>query len=200
MRRTRNTVCLPGINKELKQIAAPCYACQKKRPRNQKEPLQKHEEGKITWEKLGLDFFEFGDRHYLIIVDYFSNFIEVKHMTSTTASHTIGTLKQQYRIPKLIISDNRPQFTAEKFKEFTKRWNIVHNTSSSGHPQSNSKAESVVKTIKYLMKRFWNAETDPYEGLKNTPRQGVGHSPEQIMFRRSSRTLLLSKAAACNIY
>ncbi|KAK3780772.1 hypothetical protein RRG08_001877 [Elysia crispata] len=194
MRRTRNTVCLPGLNKELKQIAAPCYACQKTRPRNQKEPLQQHEEGKVTWEKLRLDFFEFGDRHYLIIVDYFSNFNEVKHMTSTTASHTIGTLKQQYGILKFIISDNRPQFTAEKFKEFTTRWNIVHNTSSSGHPQSNSKAGSVVKIIKYLMKRFWNAGTDPYEGLKNTPRQGVGHSSEQITFGRSSQLLLQSKA------
>ena len=111
MGRTRNTVYWPGINKDLKQIAASCDACQKTRPRNQKEPLKQHEEGQIAWEKMGLDFFlKLRDRHYLIIVDYFSNFIKVEHLTSTTTSHTIiRKLKQQfvrYVIPKLIISDN----------------------------------------------------------------------------------------------
>ena len=57
MGRTRNTVYWPGINKDLKQIAASCDACQKTRPRNQKEPLKQHEEGQIAWEKMGLDFF-----------------------------------------------------------------------------------------------------------------------------------------------
>ena len=199
MRRTRNTECWPGIKKELKQIAASCDACQKTRPRNQKEPLKQHEEGHIVWEKLGLDFFEFRDRHYLIKVDYFSNFIEVEHMICTT-SNTIVKLKQQfarYGIPKLIIPDSGPQFTAEKFKEFTKQWNIVHNTSSPGHLHSNGKAESAVKTIKCLMKRTLSAGTYLFEGLlelRNTPRQDVGHSSAQIMFGRPTRSLLPSKA------
>ncbi|KAK3780770.1 hypothetical protein RRG08_001875 [Elysia crispata] len=40
-------------------------------------------------------------------------------------------------------------------------------------------------------------QQDPYEGLRNTLRQDVGHSPAQIMFGRSTRSLLLSKA--CNM-
>ncbi|GFS01193.1 Pol polyprotein [Elysia marginata] len=117
MRRARNTVFWPGINNELRQMAASCDACQRSKPKNQKEPLHQHDEGKTPWEKVGLDFCEFGDRQYLIVVDYFSNFIEVEHMTSTTTTHTISKLKQlfaRYRIPKTIVSDNGTQFTARK--------------------------------------------------------------------------------------
>ncbi|GFS21254.1 Pol polyprotein [Elysia marginata] len=199
MRRARNIVFWPGINNELRQMAASCDACQRSKPKNQKEPLHQHDEGKTPSEKVGLDFCEFGDRQYLIVVDYFSNFIEVEHMTSTATAHTISKLKQlfaRYGIPKTIVSDNGPQFTAEKFQQFAKRWNILHKTSSPGHPQSNGRAEAAVKIIKTLMKRATNAETDPYEGLlelRNTPRQDVGLSPAQIMFGRSTRSMLPSR-------
>ncbi|GFR91029.1 Pol polyprotein [Elysia marginata] len=180
-------------------MAASCDACQRSKPKNQKEPLHQHDEGNTPWEKVGLDFCEFGNRQYLIVVDYFSNFIEVEHMTSTTTAHTISKLKQlfaRYGIPKTIVSDNGPQFTAEKFQQFAKRWNILHKTSSPGHPQANGKAEAAVKIIKMLMKRATNAETDPYKALlelRNTPRQDVGLSPAQIMFGRSRRSMLPSR-------
>ncbi|RUS90003.1 hypothetical protein EGW08_002270 [Elysia chlorotica] len=197
-RRARETVYWPGINRDLKQLAESCDACQINKPSNQKEPLKQHEEGNRPWQKVGLDFFEIGGRQYLLIVDYFSGFIEVEHMQLTTTTHTVLKLKQQFArfgIPNMIISDNGPQFSSGKFKEFTEKWNIIHKTSSPGNPRSNGKAEAAVKVIKSMMKRAANAETDPYEGLlelRNTPKQETGLSPAQIMFGRKTRSLLPS--------
>lgn len=198
IRRARQTVYWPGIDKELKQIADGCDACQRHKPLNRKEPLQQHDEGNAPWQKIGIDFFEFEDRQYLIIVDYYSNFIEVENMQSTKTTQVINKLKQQfarYGVPQEIVSDNGPQFSSETFSKFTEDWDILHKTSSPGHPQSNGKAEAGVKAIKRLMKRAHDAHSDPYKGLlemRNTPRQDTGMSPAQLVFNRQTRSLVPS--------
>lgn len=205
VRRARDTVYWPGLNAELKQIVDTCDACQKHKPQNRREPLIQHDEGKYPWEKVGIDFMEFQSKTYMIYVDYFSNFIEVDNMTTTTTSQVILKLKQQfarYGIPKVIITDCGPQFTAAHFGEFMQKWNIVHKTSSPGHHQSNGKAESAVKTIKRLMKKSIHAESDPYQGLleiRNTPRQDINVSPAQLVFGRQTRSFLPANNKMTNI-
>ena len=56
---------------------ANCATCNKFKPANQREPLIPHEIPDRPWAKLGGDLFEFGNKVYLIIVDYFSKFPEV---------------------------------------------------------------------------------------------------------------------------
>ena len=51
--------------------------------------------------------------------DYFSNFVEVDHLRSTTSGAVIKHLKAHFarhRIPEVVISDNGPQLSAEEFK------------------------------------------------------------------------------------
>ena len=102
-----------------KQLADLCETCQERKPRNTQEPLKQHNKGDGLWQKIGLDFFEIVGKHYLIVVDYYSYFIEIDLLTRETSPLTITLLKKhftQYGIPRVIVLDGGPQFTSQEFK------------------------------------------------------------------------------------
>jgi len=45
------------------------------------------------WEKVAADLFELKQATYLLVVDYYSRFVEVQKLTSTTSSGVIAHLK-----------------------------------------------------------------------------------------------------------
>ena len=45
------------------------------------------------WKVLGTDLFELKGDHYLLISDYFSRYLEVVRLTTTTSSSVIRALK-----------------------------------------------------------------------------------------------------------
>jgi len=57
-------------------------------------------------------------------------------------------------VPGVSWSDNSPQFTAKEFQSFARQWGFPHQTSMPRYPQSNGKAEAVVKS----MKKSWNGK------------------------------------------
>jgi len=55
----------------------------KYRNNNSKEPLIPHDIPQIPWFKLRTDIFHFNNKiYYLLVVDYYSKFIEIAHLTS----------------------------------------------------------------------------------------------------------------------
>ena len=128
IRRARDTIFWLSINREIRQIADNCLACQKRLPSNPKEPLLQHAEGNHPWEKVGIDLCEYQGKAYLVTVDYFSNFFEVDVMTSTTAKQMITCLKRhfaRYGIPKCIVSDFGPQMMSNEFRDKVVRDKVV---------------------------------------------------------------------------
>ena len=197
-RRARGIVFWPGMAHDIKQLADSCETCQEMKPRNTQEPLKQHNEGDGPWQKIGLDFFEIAGKHYLIVVDYYSNFIEIDLLTSQTSTRTITLLKKhfaRYGIPRVIVSDGGPQFTSQEFNSFMTSWGISHHTSSPMHQRANGKAESAVKIMKSLLIKTYKDGGDPYEAIlkqRNTPRQDTALSPAQMIFNGKTRSFLPS--------
>ena len=193
LRRARELVYWPGMNNEIQQLAESCDICQSQSPRQCQEPMIPHSRGDIPWQKVGADLFSIQGRHYLVTVDYLSNFWEIDFMTSLTTSAIIMKMKQhfaRYGIPQILVSDNA-QFASAEFRAFTNDYNIQHDTSSPGHSRSNGKAESAVKAAKKLVKKCAEEGSDPYKAmleLRNTPMQGVNLSPAQILMQRKTRS------------
>ena len=102
-----------------RQVAENCETCQLHKPRNQKETLRQHEEGETPWSKTGVDLFEIKGRNYLVTVDYYSNFLEVDYLSTTTTKQVITKLKghfARYGIPLQMVTDSGPQFLSQEFR------------------------------------------------------------------------------------
>ncbi|XP_052285339.1 uncharacterized protein K02A2.6-like [Dreissena polymorpha] len=194
IRRARDKIFWIGIKSQIKQLARSCETCEQNRPRNQKQPMKQHSDGKHPWDKVGTDLFQIENKTYLLVIDYFTNYIELDLLTTTTSKQVIKKLKKQFSrfgIPRQIISDGGPQYSSAEFKEFAKSWQIQHHITSPNHPNSNGKAEAGVKIAKRMMLKCLETRSDPYEALlelRNTPRADTGLSPQEMMFSRQART------------
>ena len=165
-----------------------CTVCRKslqQRP----QPLLNSELPQLPWQKLGTDLFEWRHKHYLIVIDYYSRYVEIALLTSTTADEVIKHTKSifaRHGIPELLVSDNGPQYSSSLFAEFAKAYEFKHVTSSPYHPQANGEAERAVGTVKRLLQK----NEDPYLALlayRTTPLR-CGFSPSQLLMGRNLRT------------
>ena len=128
-------------------------------------------------------------KNYLVVVDYYSKYIETALLPNNTAGTVIRHLKSIFArdgIPEELISDNTP-FNSKEFHEFAKEWGFRQATSSPAYVQSNGMSETTVQTIKRILKKA----DDPYIGLmeyRNTPVTGMTYSPSQLLMSRITRT------------
>ena len=198
LRRAREHVYWPGMNKELKAWIRTCEACREYELTPCKETLMSHEIPGGAWEKIGADLFTYNDKEYFVTICYKSNFWELDPLTDTKSSTVIKRLKShlaRYGIPRQLVTDNGPQFTSREFKSFTKTWGIEHTTISPHHSQANGKVESAVKTAKRMFRKTSKSGEDQYLALlniRNTPTQGVASSPAQRLLGKRTRSLLPS--------
>ena len=113
LRRAREHVFWPGMNKEVKEWIQTCEACREFEQTPCKETLICHEIPNSPWQKIATDLFTFKNKEYLVTVCYRSNFWEVDRLYNTKSSTVIKKLKAhlaRYGIPKQLVTDNGPQF------------------------------------------------------------------------------------------
>ena len=197
LRRAREVVYWPDMNRELEEFISKCETCNTFQPAQQKEPLICHDVPKRPWEKVGCDIFTCNNRDYLCTVDYYSDYFEIDELHKTkTGTAVIGKLKKRFAahgIPDTFHSDNGPPLNSNEFSAFAAMYEFEHVTSSPEYPQSNGKVENAVKTSKNLMKKAARTNSDFKLVLldwRNTPTEGIQSSPAQRMFGRRTRTLL----------
>ena len=196
LQKARDLVFWPSMNSEIKEAVIKCSVCAEYQAKNPKQPMQSHSIPDRPWSKVGTDLFSLHSNDYIVLVDYYSDFIEVSQLDDTTTATVCDFLKEQFSrhgIPDTLVSDNGSQFTSREFTEFSKEWEFKHVTSSPYHPRSNGKAESAVKIVKNIFKKAISDDKDPWLALldyRNTPTEGVNSSPAQRLFSRRTRTLL----------
>ena len=186
--RARQSVWWPGINKQLEDLVDNCEECCKHRYQPA-EPMIPSTLPDYPWQSIATDIFCWKKSTYLLAVDYFSRFIEIAKLSTTTSQDVINHLKSMFArhgIPEVVRSDNGPQYSSESFAQFAQNYGFVHVTSSPKYPQSNGAAERAVRTVKSpLMKN-----SDPYEALmayRTTPLEN-GYSPAELLMGRKVRT------------
>uniref|UniRef100_A0A1A7X3E1 Gypsy retrotransposon integrase-like protein 1 n=1 Tax=Iconisemion striatum TaxID=60296 RepID=A0A1A7X3E1_9TELE len=182
--RARESVWWPGLSGEINDLVKNCTTCIKERP-NPVEPLMPSEFPERPWEKVGADLFTFNNCSYLLLVDYYSRYVEIAKLTPTRSEDVIVHLKSifsRHGIPELFYSDNGPQFSSQQFRDFASTYGFRHVTSSPRFAQSNGEAERHVQTVKQLLKKA----SDPYLALlayRATPLAN-GYSPGQLLMGR----------------
>ena len=154
LRRARESMYWPRMSSDMKDYISRCDVCLAYRNAPQRETLVQHEITARPWAKVGADLCDFRGRTLLVVCDYFSGFIEVERLQTTTTvavSKALKALFARYGVPDILVTDNGPQFSSAEFVGFAKRWGFQHTTSSPHYPQSNGRAENAVKTVKRLL-------------------------------------------------
>ena len=183
----------PHVSKDIQDRVAACGHCLEKRPSQAREPVLPLSLPNRPFQKVGEDLCEFRGLQYLVIVDYYSRYIDLAHLPNITSSTMVNKMKNSFAhrgIPETVISDNGTQFTPAECKTFSVDWNCQHVTSSPHYPQSNGEAERAVKTAKELLK-----QDDIFLALltyRSTPVPDLGASPAELAFGRRLRTTLPS--------
>nr|XP_054749950.1 uncharacterized protein K02A2.6-like [Lytechinus pictus] len=153
--RARESVWWPGLSTSLEEMISNCTTCAIHRQQVH-EPLMTSSFPSRPWERLGMDLFEHKGKTFLIVVDYYSRWIEIKQLQGQTTAAVISSLKEIFAthgIPDLVVTDNGPQFANENFRKLAEEYGFVHTTSSPRYPQANGEAERGVRTVKALLKK-----------------------------------------------
>ncbi|XP_052819930.1 uncharacterized protein K02A2.6-like [Mya arenaria] len=195
LRRARDVMFWPGISADITNLVLKCNTCIKHRNSNPKEPLIPLEIPDYPWQIIGTDLFTWENRNYLLIVDYYSRYFEVKelpNMKSTTVINRMKGIMARWGISEKVISDGGPCYISQEFADFAKEWDFNHQTISPYHSQSNGLAEKYVSVCKKLLTKAKDAGRDPFIGIleyRTTPLES-GYSPAQLNMGRQLRSIL----------
>lgn len=192
-RQARETLYWPDMQAEIKDFVSACTTCNEYAHNQQKETMLSHELPTRPWQIVSMDLFSHGRKDYLLIVDHYSNFWEIKLLPDLAAETVIRRCKAQFarhRQPDKVIMDNSPQF-ASQFTRFAPEWEFEHVTSSPRHPKANGKAELAVKIAKNLLRKASRDSTNPWKAIlhwRDTPTEHMDSSPAQRLMSRQLKT------------
>ena len=185
------TVWWPTISSDIVSYIDRCNFCQIHRRKNKAEPMKASNLPQRPWQKLGADLFELEGKMYLVIIDYFSRWIEVeflKRSVSETVVKKMLSIFARFGVPDIIRTDGGPQFSCRYFRNFTDKYDIEHQITDPYMSQVNGSAERAVQVAKRLMRT-----SDPADALmayRSTPVDVTGVSPAELLLGRKIKTQL----------
>ncbi len=188
--RAKQSIWWIGLSTALENIVKSCQKCIENTS-DHAEPLLPSEFPSRPFQRVATDLFELNGQPYLLVVDYFSRFIEIAKLSSLGSNAVISHLKSimaRHGIVEILVSDNGPCYCSAEFKKFALTYGFKHITSSPRYPQSNGLAERAVQTIKHMLKKA----DDPYLALlayRTTPLHN-GFSPSELLMGRKLQTTI----------
>nr|CAI5851190.1 unnamed protein product [Callosobruchus analis] len=192
--RARQIFYWPGMSSDVEQFIYKCEVCQTNRRSQQKETLVPHEMPSRPWQYIFSDFFEFQSKNFILLIDSYSNWIEVEQTKSKTAEEVINFCKnkfKQFGVPEIFFADNVP-FNSSKFREFARKYNFEVRFSSPHYHQSNGLAERYVGIVKNMLKKCTTLKDLPVFIMEYhaTPLPNMKYSPSQLFLNRLLKTKL----------
>lgn len=197
-KRIRTKVWWPKIDLEVEKVVKSCKSCLLVSSNNEPHPMKRRELPQNPWVDIAMDFCEItSHEHLLVVVDYYSRYVEIEFMNKTTAKDTVNVLLKIFNrlgFPVSVSSDNGPQFISHEFQDFLKMYNIKWFPSIEYWPQQNGEVErqnrSIVKRAKISKANNSTQQADLRAYLlmyHNTPHSTTGQPPSQMFFGRLLR-------------
>ena len=203
--RAQTAFIWPGISLDIQEAREMCTSCNRNAPSNPRVAPDEPRIPSMPFECVCMDFFELQGFQYLVVVDRFSGWCEVRRAkvgTDSAGSRGLITAMRQvfatFGVPREISCDGASEFISSETKDFYQRWGISFQQSSAYHPSSNGRAELGVKSMKRLLHDNIgaNGSLDTDEFLRailvhrNTPDQLSRKSPAEILFGHQLRDAL----------
>ncbi|KAL8444269.1 hypothetical protein Emed_006312 [Eimeria media] len=152
------------------------------------------------WSTVSLDFIVAlpvtAQRHdsILTLVDTVSKMAHFIPTTSTVTAEGVvqllaDRLVRYHGLPKVLLSDRDPRFTAELWRLLCARFDIKRALSSSWHPQTDGQTERVHRTLEQALRTYIQTDESKWEDLlpaielayNCTTHSSTGLSPFEVM-------------------
>ena len=203
MREIQQQFSLPKeFDAQLKHITSTCYLCQIYSTKIQQHLVHQLPDvvtPRISWSidlVTDVPTSNLGNTQILVCVDDFSSFVVAIPIISATSANLIHALKTHifspFGIPKIIRSDEQASiYNSAEFYQFLTNLGITLTATAVASPFSNARAESQIKNIKHIMRKFlfqqhnitdWDKEISILTSIHNNTTGIYSYSPEEIMF------------------
>jgi hypothetical protein len=187
----------PNIDTDIEELCRACSQCNLN-AREQPAVIKSWPQTEHVWERVHLDYAgPIQGYMMLVLKDVHTGWIEAGLSKTSTSSMTVRMIRSwfaRFGLPKVVVTDNGPQFCSEEFKGFLEENGIRHITSPPYHPRSNGEAERTVQTLKSALRKI---SGDIFVGLdkvlsdiRRSPRIGDKESPAQKLLGYSPRCRL----------
>lgn len=202
-RNLREKVWWPCMDRDVIDKVEECVGCAAVRSQMPPEPMFRKEMPDRAWQQIAIDFFSAKEcATFLVVVDYYSRFLQVVEMKSTTASKTIEALEAlflDHTYPEAIRSDNGPPFSSEEFATYCSTKNIKLIRTIPYWPQMNGLVERTNQGILRALKIAKATNVDWRKALKEhvyiyntTPHSVTEKAPMELLTGRPVKDLLPS--------
>lgn len=200
----RAAVWWPKMDMAIESFVKKCRGCLLVSTPDPPQPMIRKELPNGPWEDIAIDFLGPlpNGETLLVVVDYYSRYVEICEMHKITAKLTIeelGKIFCRYGVPITIRADNGPQFNAgcEEFKNFCEEFGIRAVNTIPYWPQQNGEVErqnrSILKRLRIAQElgQDWRSVLCQYIlSYHATPHPTTGRSPSELLFGRRIRTKL----------
>jgi hypothetical protein len=196
-----------GMHKDVKRICESCSEClvnKDKRKKNKLIPISATK----PWNIVGVDVVgpfprshTHDFRYILIVVDYFSKWVELFKLKTATASVICQLLETKvfarHGCPQLVVSDGARVFdSCTEFETLLKRNGVSHQFSSAYHQQANGQVEAYVRLFKPILRIKCHNNVDEWPkkldfvmaSLNSSTSNSTGHSPYYALHGFEPRT------------
>ena len=192
-----------GMNKDIDFFCRKCSICARNKPKNAPpETLVPSIQASrpreaIAYDIATLPYANTNHRHFLLIVDTFSKFIELVPLFDQESHSIIQGLSDgwiyRHGPPVSVLSDQGPSVDGIEVREFLARLNITKKRSSAYHPEGDGQAERGIRSVKQIIRCLiaehelqetdWSALLPRVSYILNAlPSASTGFSPYKIMF------------------
>ena len=135
-----------------------------------------------------------------MVVDYFSRWMEVDVLRSTTSAAIIKCLDghfARYGVPAGLRTDNGSNLVSEEMEKYLEETGIVHHYNSPLWPRANGEVERQNRSLLKAMRVFqaegkdWRLELNKFLlAYRSTRHTTTGVSPSELFFKRKLTTKL----------
>ena len=140
IQRARESVYWPGMQAAIRQTCSSCGVCSQYLSERPQEPMQSHTVPSRLWERVSTDLFHLDGSNYLVLVDHYSDYIELETLRNTSALAVIRAMKRNFArhgIPDECVTDNGPQFVSHEYASFAREYGFTSIKSSPYHSRGN---------------------------------------------------------------
>ena len=147
--RAKESVWWLGINSDIEKEIKACDICAKLQ-NDHAEPMISTQFDERPWKHLGSDLFFWKGHTYLLVICYYSRFIEIAKLRHSTAEEVIFHLKSMFSrhgLCDIFTSDNGPCYSGQAMQKFMQDYGIKHITSSPRYPLGNAEVDGIFPSV-----------------------------------------------------